>query len=367
MYKRHFFAENGGNGSSQEKHGKDGKNLIIPVPLGTTILDRETGKTIKDLKKDNDFVVIAQGGRGGRGNRSFATSTEQTPRYAEKGESGEEKRIELKLKILSDVGIVGAPNSGKSTLLTAISNARPKIADYPFTTLSPKIGIVELSSGKRLVAADLPGLIQGASKGKGMGNRFLAHTERTKVLLLLIDGSIRKDIKNTYKVLIDELKGYSTELISKKRIIVVNKIDKWKRKRTKELEKYFSSLGEEVFFISALKKEGLPELLQKLYEISSIYREHGEESYEKRIIEVDNRNIENVLRIEKTDQNTFRVLQKEIERRAELTDFKKPGSIEELKRYFDRIDLEKELKKAGIKEGNRVIIGNKSFIYKENE
>ena len=336
--------------------------------MGTTIIDKETGEVIKDLENDGDFAIVAKGGKGGRGNKSFATSSEHTPRYAEKGENGEEKTLELKLKILSDVGIIGAPNAGKSTLLTAISNARPKIADYPFTTLAPKIGIAELENGNRLTFADLPGLIRGASEGKGMGNRFLAHIERTKILLFLIDGAQRRDIKRAYKMLINELKSYNEELTNKERVIVINKIDTWKRKRTKELERYFNNLGEQVFFISAIKKEGLRNLLQRLYEISLTYKKKAEKMpQEEKLIKVNKEFLDKILKIEKVNANTFKVSQKEIERRAELTDFNTPGSLEELKRYFERIELEKQLKKAGIKEGNKVIIGNKSFIYRENE
>lgn len=331
------------------------------------VIDGETEEVIKDLRKVDDSFVVARGGRGGKGNKSFATPQEHTPRYAEKGESSEEKRIELKLKILSDVGIVGAPNAGKSTLLTSISNARPKIADYPFTTLSPKIGVHGFGPCKRLVFADLPGLIQGASEGKGMGNRFLSHIERTKILLFLIDGSVRKEIKKMYNMLMNELENYNPGLKNKQRVIVINKIDIWPRKRTKEYEDYFAALGEEVFFISALKRQGLKDLLSRLYEKSSLIKEEEEETFEEYTIKMDSRLQDKLLRIERIDQNTFRVRQREIERRAELTDFEVPGSVEELKRYFDKINLEKELKKAGIKEGNRVLIANKSFIYKENE
>jgi len=200
-----------------------------------------------------------------------------------------------------------------------------------------------------------------------MGNRFLSHIERTKVLLFLIDGTVREDIKRTYKMLINELRSYNEELMNKKRVIVVNKIDTWKRKRTKEFEEYFLNMGEPVFFISAIKKEGLRELLQNLYEISLAYKKVDEETpYEERVVEVDEKLLDKVLKIERVDANTFKVSQKEIERRAELSDFKKPGSFEELRRYFERIELEKQLKVAGIKEGDRVIIGNKGFIYKEN-
>ncbi len=366
LYKKHFFAENGGNGGSRNKHGKNAEDLFVQVPVGTTVIDRESSRVIKDLDKDGEVIVVVNGGRGGRGNRSFATSTDRAPRYSEKGESSEEKSIELVLKILSDVGLVGAPNAGKSTLLSAVSNAKPKIASYPFTTLSPKIGTVELSMGKSFVIADLPGLIEGASEGKGMGLEFLSHVERTKLLILLVDGADKKKIKETYKMLLEELKKYKGELLQKKRLIVINKIDLWRVLRTKELEVYFNKNGEGVFFISAINKIGLEPLIEKMYEIVKETKPAIDTKEDEVIIGVDKRLVNREVKIEVTDEHSFKVYNKELERRVELADFQKSASVNNLLKYFDKIELENLLKKAGIKEGDKVIIGNKSFIFRED-
>jgi len=267
--------------------------------------------------------------------------------------------------LLSDVAIVGAPNSGKSTLLTALSNAKPKIAPYPFTTLSPKIGIANVTDTGRLIISEVPGLIEGASKGRGMGNMFLSHVERSKVLLLLIDGSERRQIKRTYTMLIRELREYNEDLLNKKRVVAINKIDTWKVIRKKELTKFFKEQGEEVFFISALRKTGLTELCERLYVLSLMYKE--KKIKEKVVITMEKEETPDILRIVRIDENTLRVSQKELERRVELSDVKRYRSLKELRNYFDKIDLEKQLKQAGIKEGDRVIIGAKSFIYKEDE
>ncbi len=276
-----------------------------------------------------------------------------------------ERHLELRLKLLSDVAIVGAPNSGKSTLLTALSNAKPKIAPYPFTTLSPKIGIANVTDTGRLIISEVPGLIEGASKGRGMGNMFLSHVERSKVLLLLIDGSERRQIKRTYTMLIRELREYNEDLLNKKRVVAINKIDTWKVIRKKELTKFFKEQGEEVFFISALRKTGLTELCERLYVLSLMYKE--KKIKEKVVITMEKEETPDILRIVRIDENTLRVSQKELERRVELSDVKRYRSLKELRNYFDKIDLEKQLKQAGIKEGDRVIIGAKSFIYKEDE
>ncbi|MGC9172310.1 GTPase ObgE [Caldisericum sp.] len=364
LYKKHFFAENGENGSGRLKHGKNGKDLIIEVPVGTTIIDRNTGKVIAELNKDGESIVVAKGGKGGRGNKAFTTSTERAPHYSEKGGPYEERDLELILKVISDVGIVGLPNAGKSTFISKVSNAHPEIASYPFTTLSPKIGVVKLDELRSFTIADLPGLIEGASKGKGLGNQFLSHIEKTKVLMFLIDGSDRKNIKKTYKILLNELGSYSEQLLQKKRIIVINKIDTWPVKRTKELKEFFKRVKEEVFFISALNEIGLREVLERLYELVKETK-IGEEKPQEEVKEFTlNRNKEII--VEKLDDNTFKVSNPELERRAELTDFNRAGSVNELLRYFDKIGLDRILKARGIKEGDRVLIGSKSFIYHED-
>lgn len=262
-FNKHFFAENGENGGSNNKKGKDGEDLIIEVPCGTVVKEIIDDKevVIADLLNEGDEIVVAKGGKGGLGNTHFKSPTNQAPRIATKGEKGEEKIIKLELKLIADVGLVGYPNSGKSTLLSKISKARPKIADYPFTTLEPNLGVVDLGDFRSFVVADIPGLIEGASKGKGLGIKFLKHIERTKLIVHLIDMS-ENDIINRYINIRKELENYSKELVKKKEIVVGNKIDLEKSKENMEKAKsYFN----EIYFISALKGEGIKELLERIW------------------------------------------------------------------------------------------------------
>ena len=364
LYQKHFFAENGENGGSRQKHGKNGKDLIVEVPVGTTVIDRDTGNVLANLDYDGASFTVAKGGIGGRGNKAFTTATERTPHYSEKGGPYEEHFLDLVLKVISDVGIVGFPNAGKSTFVSKVSNAHPEIAAYPFTTLSPKIGVVKLDDEKSFVIADLPGLIKGASMGKGMGNEFLSHIEKTKVLMLLIDGSDRRLIKKTYETLLTELEDYSPQLASKKRIVVINKIDTWKVRRTKEIKAFFSKMHEDVYFISALTNEGVDDVLKALYKLVASETKEAKKPVTEEERKITLTSTDEII-IEKADEHTFKVSNKTLERRVELADFNKQGSVNELLRYFDRIELEKKLKKKGIKEGDRVIIGSKSFIYQE--
>ncbi len=269
-YKRHFKAERGKNGSGNNKHGKNGRDLIIKVPVGTVVKDIETGKVIADLVKDGQTVVVAKGGRGGRGNSAFKTPTRQAPDFAEEGEKGEEKWIELELKLLADIGIIGFPNAGKSTLISTLSSAKPKIADYPFTTLSPVLGVLQLDYGKSVVLADIPGLIEGASKGQGLGHEFLRHIERTKALIHMIDISDFREREpiEAFNIINNELKEYSPQLLNKPQIVVGNKIDILSDKSLiAELEKYFSEKGYPFVAISLATKEGLDKLMEKIKEV----------------------------------------------------------------------------------------------------
>ena len=331
------------------------------------MLNRDTNEIIADLDKDNQSIVVAKGGKGGKGNKSFATPTERTPHYSENGENSKTIHIELRLKILSDVGIIGLPNAGKSTLLTAVSNAKPTIANYPFTTLSPKIGMVKIGINKGFLMADLPGLIEGASKGRGMGNEFLAHIERTKVLLVLIDGTERKKILSAFKNLLNELREYNPGILNKQRVVAVNKIDLWSIKKTKEIKDKFNKLGEEVYFISALHKMGLDPLLYRLHKLVLSVTPEKKVTVKEKTIALTENDLKKFLKIEKISSHIFKATQDELERRVQLSDLEKTGSIAELFRFFKKIKLEKELKRAGIKDGDRVIIGNKSFIFKQDE
>ena len=267
-YKKHFIAENGQPGKGKKMHGKDGEDLIIYVPVGTVVKDAQTGEVICDLVREGQRCVVARGGKGGRGNARFATPTNQAPTYAEKGEPGEERWIILELKLIADVGLVGFPNAGKSTLLSRLTRANPKIADYPFTTLSPNLGVMELDWDRRLVIADIPGLIEDAHKGAGLGHEFLRHIERTKLLAHVIDVSDfrERDPIEAFHAINRELELYSPELARKPQVVVANKIDALSDKSLlKKLEEYFRSRGYDFYAVSALTGEGLDKLKEGLW------------------------------------------------------------------------------------------------------
>ena len=223
-YQRHVFAEHGGNGGRDKCHGTNGKNAYIEVPCGTVVYNAETGKYICDVTHDGQEVVLLKGGRGGLGNFQFRSATNQAPRYAQPGEPMEEMTVILELKLLADVGLVGFPNAGKSTLVSALSNARPKIANYPFTTMEPSLGIVAYRDNKSFVMADIPGIIEGASEGRGLGLRFLSHIERNSLLLFMVPGDA-DDIKKEYEVLLNELRQFNPEMLDKHRVLAVTKCD----------------------------------------------------------------------------------------------------------------------------------------------
>ena len=223
-YERHAFAENGGNGGSNKCFGKEGQNIIIEVPCGTVAYDAETGEYLCDITDDGQEVVLLKGGRGGLGNWHFRTATRQAPRFAQPGEPAQERMVVLELKLLADVGLVGFPNAGKSTLLSAISAAKPKIANYPFTTLEPNLGIVSYREGKSFVMADIPGIIEGASEGKGLGLRFLRHIERNSLLLFMVPADT-DDIRREYEILLNELAQFNPEMLDKQRVLAITKCD----------------------------------------------------------------------------------------------------------------------------------------------
>ncbi len=252
-FKRKFIAKNGQSGGSNNKIGRSGEDIIINVPVGSIIKD-EDDNIISDLSLDGQFAVVARGGKGGRGNASFATSTNRTPRKAQEGQKGEEKNLIIELKLIADVGLVGFPNAGKSSLIRAVSNAKPEISNYPFTTLTPHLGYVYFNN-KDFVIADIPGIIDGAHQGKGLGLQFLRHIERTSILLFVID--IVDNPQETFGKLLSEIENYNAEILDKTRAIVLNKID-----LAEDIKPYKNMFGDEtVFFISALKKMNLQEML----------------------------------------------------------------------------------------------------------
>ncbi len=265
-YKQHYRARNGQHGRGKNQHGKTAPSLTIPVPMGTVVKNYETDEIMGDLVSDGQEIVVAKGGRGGRGNSHFKTSVNRAPKYAEQGGEEEEKTIKLELKLLADVSVIGFPNAGKSSLITKISAARPKVADYPFTTLIPNLGVVSYDEGKTFVVADVPGLIKGAHTGAGLGITFLKHIERTKIIIHLIDISplTKRDPVGDYKILNNELEAYSPDLKKKPQIVALNKIDlREANKRLVEIRKKFKKIGVEVFPISAVTGEGINELIKQ--------------------------------------------------------------------------------------------------------
>jgi GTP-binding protein len=263
-YQQHYRAKRGVHGKGKDQHGKNAEDLLIPVPMGTIIKDLETDKFYGDLTEEGQTLIVAKGGKGGRGNARFVTSTNQAPKEAEPGTPGEEKTLKLELKLLADVGLLGFPNAGKSTLISTLSAARPKIADYPFTTLVPNLGVVSYGDGQTFVLADIPGIIEGAHEGAGLGIQFLKHIERTKILIHLLDLSpiTERDPVDDYETLNNELESFSEELSRKPQIVALNKIDITEaREELERIQKHFSDMGIKTFPISSATGEGTKELV----------------------------------------------------------------------------------------------------------
>lgn len=265
-FKRHFSAGHGGSGGKQTSTGADGQDIVVEVPLGTVIKDSETGAVLKEITENEQTFIAAKGGKGGLGNAHFKSATNQTPRYAQTGLPGEEKNLTLEMKILADVGLVGFPNAGKSTLLSVLSAAKPKIADYPFTTLKPNLGIVAYRDFQSFVMADIPGIIEGAAEGKGLGHYFLRHIERNSILLFLIPADA-DDLRKEYDILVDELRRYNPELLDKQSIVAISKSDlldaELKAEMTQQLNRDFGVIP--YMFISSVAQQGLDPLKDALW------------------------------------------------------------------------------------------------------
>lgn len=313
-YRRHIFAGNGQSGSGGRSFGKDGDDVIIDVPCGTVVFDAETGKFLVEVKNDGEEVYLLKGGRGGLGNWHFKSATNRTPRYAQPGEPAIEKSVILELKLLADVGLVGFPNAGKSTLLSALSSARPKIADYPFTTMEPQLGIVSYRDNRSFVMADIPGIIEGASEGKGLGLRFLRHIERNAVLLFMVPADA-DDIEAEYRVLLGELEKFNPQLIDKHRILAISKSDMLDDELIEEIRK---TLPDDVphVFISAVTGQGLSELKDTLW------RAVTDESNRLATVDITHRPLDGHHRVADEDNFIFQYEPTEEEAEAEAEDLR---------------------------------------------
>ena len=367
-YTKKFKAQNGENGSGANKYGKSGEDLYIDVPIGTIIKDAETGKIVADLSKQGQVELILKGGRGGKGNSHFATATRQVPRFAEAGEDGEEKEIILELKLLADVGLLGFPNVGKSTFLSRVTDAKPKIANYHFTTLEPNLGVVKSKNGDSFVIADIPGLIEGASEGTGLGIQFLRHVERTRLLLHLIDvsGIEGRNPIEDYKTINEELKKYSEKLSNKKQIIVANKIDIMQDDvGLKELEKMAKKDNIELFKISGVTGEGVTELLDRVTSVlKTLPKEEMVEETEKVVYTLEDEDDKQEFTVRK-EGDTFIVEGKAVNRLMGRINIDDNESMYYFQKKLKELGIEAELKKQGICEGDYVKMLNWTFEWYE--
>lgn len=361
-YKKHFKAERGGHGMGKNMNGSAGEDLTVRVPAGTVIREAETGRLIADLVEDGQQVIIAKGGRGGRGNVHFASGTNKAPRIAEKGEPGEELWVELELKLIADVGLIGFPNAGKSTFISMVSAAKPKIADYPFTTLVPNLGVVSAGDEHSFVLADIPGLIEGASQGVGLGHEFLRHTERTRLLIHVVDtaGTEGRDPVEDIKTINRELELYDSRLAQRPQIIAANKMDiaPQAEENLVRIKEEFSGQYE-IFPISAATGQGLDKMIQKvarlLEELPRVEPEQPEEERVTVFTPADRFNIKRDM------DGNWRVTGKEIERHVAMTYLEEEESVERLQRIMKVMGLEQGLIDAGVKEGDIVRIGDWEF------
>ena len=356
-YNRKFKAKNGENGSGSHCNGKYGEDLYIKVPIGTVVKDAETGKVVADLSNPNQTELILKGGRGGRGNSHFKTSTRQAPRFSEDGEKGEEKELILELKLLADVGLLGFPNVGKSTFLSMVTDAKPKIANYHFTTLVPNLGVVKTKNGDGFVIADIPGIIEGASEGVGLGIQFLRHVERTRLLLHFLDisGQEGRNPVEDFYTINEELKKYSEKLATRKQIIVANKIDAMQDETLmKEVEELAKKEGLELYKISAATKEGVEELIDKVSkELKNLPKEELVEIEDKVVYTLEDKKDEWTI---KKEDGVFIVTGKAVERLMGRVNIEDNESMYYLQKCIKNMGIEAKLKQMGVQEGDTVIL-----------
>jgi GTP-binding protein len=357
-----YVAKDGKNGGPNNMSGKSAEDLVIDVPAGTLVTDLDSGDVLFDLVKEGDEFVACPGGRGGRGNQNFATPSHQAPRIAEKGEPALELKLHLELKLIADIGIIGMPNAGKSSLLAAVTNAKPKIANYPFTTLIPNLGVAVLNNEVILVLADIPGLIEGAHTGLGLGDAFLKHIQRTKVLIHLVDGTSADPLAD-YSQINTELSLFDPELGKKPQVVALNKIDLPEvAERLPEIEKQFKQKGISLNTISALSHQNLTDILWKAQQelanlpevavepILPVYRPEAKEKHFE------------IVRL----PDGWQVKGAAIERAADMTYWEYFESVRRFQRIMESMGIETALREAGVNEGDRVVIGKHELVWSEN-
>ena len=361
-YRHHFKADHGGRGEGSRRHGKAGKDLTLLVPPGTVVRDLATKDLIADLVSREQRVMVARGGRGGLGNVHFATSTNRAPTHSQKGEPGEERKIQLELRLIADVGLVGLPNAGKSTLLSALSNATPDVAPYPFTTLTPNLGVLELAAAdpadeRRVTVADMPGLIEGANSGAGLGHAFLRHVSRTRVLVHVVDVATT-DPERDYQVIRDELEEHDARLLDKVTLVVANKLDL--REASENLKPFVKARkkeGLEVVAVSAEQHEGVPLLIRALARLLPDAQTLAQPGEPAGVVVHRFESGPDMFTVQHED-GAYRVVGRRIERLAAQTNFENEESAERFQRDLARLGVERELVRAGVSGGDTVRIGN---------
>ncbi len=357
-----FAAEDGKKGGGSEMTGRGGKDLVIPVPPGTIIYDADTAELLGDLTEAGQRLLVCKGGRGGLGNQHFATSRNQAPRTAERGEPYQERSLRLELKLIADIGIIGLPNAGKSTLLSALTNAKPKIGDYPFTTLEPNLGVANIDDDTTVVMADIPGLIEGAAEGAGLGHDFLRHIQRTRVLIHMIDG-LSEDPLADFSQINNELSLFDPKLGSKPQIVVLNKIDQPEvQERLKAIKASFKKQKINLITASAMARTNTRDILIAAYQkLAEIPVEALNETLPVYTPDVD----PNQFEVVREDEHEWRVAGVAIERSAKMTYWEHDGSLRRFQKLMERLGIDEELRKAGIEENDTVHIGNFELEWKD--
>jgi len=351
-----FAADPGVNGGGSQMTGRGGKDLTVHVPPGTIIYDAETGALLGDLTDAGQKLVICKGGRGGRGNQHFATSRNQAPRMAERGEPHEEKMLRLELKLIADIGIIGLPNAGKSTLLSVLTNAKPRIGDYPFTTLEPNLGVAKLDEEATVVLADIPGLIEGAHEGAGLGHDFLRHIQRTRVLIHMIDGQSEDPLAD-FSQINSELSLFDPKLGKKPQVVVINKVDQPDvQERLPEIQASFKKKKVDILTASAMARTNTREILISAYQQ---LQEIPPEELEEEALPVYKPEVDpNQFEIHREDGDKWRVTGVAIERAAKMTYWEHYGSVRRFQRLIQKLGVDDALREAGIQEGDTVFVGD---------
>ena len=365
-YKKVIKGDRGANGLGKGMHGANAKDIHIKVPLGTVITDMDTGFIVADLTKKDESAVIVKGGRGGRGNIAFATHSNPAPSYCENGEPGEVRKVKIELKLLADVGLVGLPSVGKSTIISKISASKPKIAAYHFTTLSPNLGVVRASNNRSYVVADLPGLIEGASLGEGLGDQFLKHIERTRVIAHIIDmsGIEGRDPYDDYVIINKELENFNKKILEKPQIIIANKMDIESSKEN--LKNFKNKLKHPIYEISAINNNGLDKVIDVLADmLDKIEKQplYEEEKFESHVLYKFKK--EQPFTITREDNNSWRISGREIEKILVMTKFSTDESVMRFANKLRKLGIDNKLRELGAKEGDTIRILDFEFDYKE--